>query len=115
MMIPNENGVTGVTVRIQQVGPMNRPFSCLLSLALGALGYLSVAFDADAGVVLDRIKASGVMVMATDPGWPPLSWRNDKGEYQGFDIDVATEVARRMGVKLQYVTPPWDEVVSGQW
>jgi polar amino acid transport system substrate-binding protein len=94
---------------------MKKSHGALLCLALGALGYFSHPTTAWAGAVLDRIKDKGVMVLATDPGWPPLSWRDEKGEYQGFDIDVAKEIARRMGVTLAYATPAWDEVVSGQW
>ncbi len=36
-------------------------------------------------------------------------------QFEGFDIDVAREVARRLGVELCLVTPPWSLVVDGNW
>jgi polar amino acid transport system substrate-binding protein len=68
-----------------------------------------------AGAVLEQILARQVLVSATDPSWPPYSWLNESGEYEGFDIDVANEIARRMGVKIEFVTPTWDEQTSGNW
>ena len=73
------------------------------------------ASQAVAGEVLDRIKSEGVLRVATDPAWPPYSWRNDKGEWQGFDAAVAEEISKRIGVKLEFVTPNWDTVTSGNW
>lgn len=68
-----------------------------------------------AGEVLDRIKAAGVLKVATDPAWPPYSWKDDKGEWQGFDAAVAAEISKRMGVKLEFVTPQWDVITAGNW
>jgi polar amino acid transport system substrate-binding protein len=68
-----------------------------------------------AGEVLERIKARGVIKVATDPAWPPYSWRDENGNWQGFDAAVAEEISRRMGVKLEFVTPSWDVITSGNW
>jgi polar amino acid transport system substrate-binding protein len=32
-----------------------------------------------------------------------------------FDIDVATEIATRMGVVTQWETPSWDVITAGNW
>ena len=49
--------------------------------------------------LLDRIMASGKLRVSTDPAYPPQSSLNEPtGEYEGFDIDVATEIAKRLGV-----------------
>jgi polar amino acid transport system substrate-binding protein len=65
--------------------------------------------------LLDIIKARGVMKVSTDPNYKPQSFLNDKGELDGFDIDVAKEVAKRLGVKVEFVTPDWDIIVAGNW
>lgn len=70
---------------------------------------------ATAGEVLDRIKASGVMKVATDPAWPPYSWKSGNGEWQGFDAGVAQELGKRLGVKVEFVTPAWDVITAGDW
>jgi len=68
-----------------------------------------------AGNVLDEIIASGELVVSTDANYSPQSFLNDDGELVGFDISVATEVAKRMGVKVRFITPDWDLITAGKW
>jgi polar amino acid transport system substrate-binding protein len=83
-----------------------------LAMALAAAAALaSVTSGATAGPVLDRILAKRVMVMATDPEYPPQSQLTSSGDFEGFDIDVA----RRLGVNLKFVTPGWDVITAGNW
>jgi polar amino acid transport system substrate-binding protein len=68
-----------------------------------------------AGETLDRVLSRGVMVMSTDAGFPPQSFRDSEGEFQGFDIDVGREIAERLGVDIDFVTPGWDAITAGGW
>jgi polar amino acid transport system substrate-binding protein len=70
---------------------------------------------AQAGEVLDRVTSQGKMVMSTDPEYPPQSSLNDQNEFEGFDIDVGREIARRLGVEIEFVTPGWDVLTAGNW
>jgi polar amino acid transport system substrate-binding protein len=67
----------------------------------------------------DELKAvcdAGKLVVSTDPAYPPQSSLNDQtGEYEGFDIDVATEIAKRLGVDVAWETPAWDVITAGSW
>ena len=58
---------------------------------------------------------AGVILVSTDPNYAPQSFLNEAGELDGFDVDVAKEVARRLGVEVEFVTPDWDMVVGGNW
>ena len=59
---------------------------------------------------------AGVLLVSTDPAYPPQSFLNEStGEFEGFDIDVATEIATRLGVDVQFETPTFDAVVAGGW
>ena len=69
----------------------------------------------EAGEVLDRVTSKGVMVMSTDPEYPPQSSLNAQNEFEGFDIDVGREIARRLGVEIEFVTPGWDVLTAGNW
>ncbi|MBW1867256.1 MAG: transporter substrate-binding domain-containing protein [Deltaproteobacteria bacterium] len=68
-----------------------------------------------AGSVLDEIMEAGVIKVSTDANYAPQSYLNDKGELEGFDISVAKEVAKRLGVKIKFVTPDWDLITAGKW
>ena len=79
-----------------------------LIIAVGASGTW-------AGEALDRVLKNKVLKSATSANWPPQSFLNDKNEMDGFDIDVAKEIAKRLGVKAEFVTPSWDIMTAGNW
>jgi polar amino acid transport system substrate-binding protein len=83
-------------------------------LAAAAIGLLSSG-PAFAGAVLDRIMQAKKLVMSTDPEYPPQSSLNASNQFEGFDIDVGTEIAKRLGVSIEFVTPGWETIVSGKW
>jgi polar amino acid transport system substrate-binding protein len=85
-----------------------------IAAAVAALGLASVQ-TADAGAVLDRVKERGVLRVATDPAYPPQSSQRPDGSFEGFDIDVATEIAKRLGVAVEFVTPAWEIITAGRW
>lgn len=84
----------------------------LLSVALIGLLFLG---SAQAGAVLDSIMAKKTIMVATDANWPPQSFINDKNEMDGFDVDVAREIAKRLGVNIEFITPSWDIITAGNW
>ncbi len=66
--------------------------------------------------LLGKIQADGVIVVSTDPAYPPQSELNpETNEYEGFDIDVANEIASRLGVTVEWETPAWEAITSGNW
>ena len=44
---------------------------------------------------------SGKLIMSTNAAFPPYEMTNDAGEYEGIDVDMATEIANRLGLELQ--------------
>ncbi len=88
-------------------------FSILLFLSAALLLFWG-ASPASAGV-LEDIKSKGELVVSTDANYAPQSFIDDKGKLAGFDIDAAKEVAKRLGVKVKFVTPDWDLIVAGKW
>ena len=67
------------------------------------------------GDLLQEVKDRGVLRASTDPAYPPQSFLNNQGEYEGFDIDVTEEIAKRMGVEVEWMTPSWDVLTAGSW
>jgi polar amino acid transport system substrate-binding protein len=66
--------------------------------------------------LLAQICDEGVLTVSTDPKYPPQSSFDAKtGEYEGFDIDVATEIANRLGVDIAWETPAWESITAGSW
>src|SRR4051794_6196282 len=66
--------------------------------------------------LLKEVCDAGKLTVSTDPAYPPQSSLNEQtGKYEGFDIDVATEIAKRLGVKIQWETPAWETITAGSW
>ena len=86
----------------------------ILTLATVAALALSTT-TSFAGEALDRVMEEGTLKVATDANWAPQSFLNDNNEMDGFDIDVAREIAKRLGVEVEFVTPSWDIITAGRW
>lgn len=84
-------------------------------MVLFGLLVFALPMDVMAGETLERVKSEGVLKVATSPNWPPQSFINDNNVMDGFDVDVAKEVAKRLGVKVEFVTPEWNIITSGRW
>ncbi len=74
------------------------------------------ATTAEASSLLAAVESAGTIRVSTDPAYPPQSFLNeDSNTYEGFDIDVATEIASRLGIDIAWETPSWDVLTAGNW
>ncbi|MFO1154958.1 MAG: transporter substrate-binding domain-containing protein [Rhodospirillales bacterium] len=74
-----------------------------------------VATIAHADSVLDHARSRGHLVGAAVPDKLPLAARDASGSLTGFDIAVAEELGKRLGLPVQFVTPGWDAILAGNW
>lgn len=56
----------------------------------------------------DKVKEKGEFVLGLDENFPPMGFKDEKGEIVGFDVDVAKEVTSRLGIKLKLQPINWD-------
>lgn len=89
---------------------------CIWLIASFAAGTL-LTTASHAGEVLDRVMSRGYITMNGVLDWPPFSSKDENGDIVGFDVDVANEVARRMGVVVRRVDEvvTWAEETGGHW
>ncbi|SHJ83744.1 amino acid ABC transporter substrate-binding protein [Tepidibacter formicigenes] len=60
---------------------------------------------------LEEIKKKGEFVVGLDDNFPPMGFKDENGEIVGFDIDLAKEAAKRMGVNVKFKAVDWDGVL----
>ncbi|GER65866.1 amino acid ABC transporter substrate-binding protein [Weizmannia acidilactici] len=60
----------------------------------------------------DQIKKKGVLLIGTEGTYPPFSY-HENGKLTGYDIDVAKEVAKRLGLKAEFKETQWDAMFAG--
>jgi polar amino acid transport system substrate-binding protein len=73
--------------------------SALKAAALAA-GFSSWLAGASIAADLSEIKARGELIVGVKDGDPPFGYRDDTGELIGLEIDLARELAERLGLKL---------------
>ena len=52
--------------------------------------------------------AGGTLIVGFDQDFPPMGFVGDNGEYIGFDLDLAKEVASRLGLEYKAQPVAWD-------
>jgi len=75
----------------------------------------ATAAPAAGGDLLAEVKKRGKLLIATDANYKPQSFKNPDGSFEGFDIDVATEVAKRLGVAAEFIDVNYDLITAGSW
>jgi cystine transport system substrate-binding protein len=63
--------------------------------------------------LLAKIKDDGKLLVGTEGTYPPFTFHDTSGNLTGFDVEVATEVAKRLGVKPEFKETQWDAMFAG--
>jgi polar amino acid transport system substrate-binding protein len=111
---------------------MKKLYTVLVVVIAAALLLTACGGGGAAGAdLLAEIKSRGYLLVSTDPNYAPQSFLNTDGkrpsntkcpsdtlttaEMQGFDVDVAAELGKRLGVETCFATPSWDVITAGNW
>ena len=84
-----------------------------IALLSGTVSFCSCSANEDNATeivnqpTISRIQERGTLLAGTTGDYRPLSFREDDGTYWGFGIEVAGEIAKRLGVGLQFVPTSW--------
>ncbi len=60
---------------------------------------------------LETILKRGELWVGFDSGYMPFEMTDQKGRYVGFDIDMAKEMAKALGVKFVPINTAWDDII----
>jgi len=94
---------------------MSRRATRMLLLALCVLlaGFAAACSSAQPQTTLDRVKDSGVLRVGTEGTYSPFSFHDPAtNELTGYDVEIITAVADRMGVEAEFVEAPWDAIFA---
>ena len=83
---------------------------CALVCALVAAGTIFAGGAKDAGGdnSLQSILNKKKLIMGLDDSFPPMGFRNEQNEIVGYDVDLAKEMAKRLGVELVLQPIDWN-------
>lgn len=60
---------------------------------------------------LGKVRANNKINIGMNIGYKPFEFKNEKGEIVGFDVDIAKELARVLGVELIIKEYKWEELI----
>jgi len=81
----------------------------LLALVLAVvmmMGVASVAFAEETNS-LAAVEAAGVLKVGIDAAFAPMTFKDETGAFTGYDIALATAVAAKLGVSVEFVEVDW--------
>jgi ABC-type amino acid transport substrate-binding protein len=79
-----------------------KPFWILICVSVLILGFVTAGLAQETSL-LDEIQQRGVLRVGCMLDFPPLGWRNEKGEPVGFNVRLAEDMAKALGVKLEVI------------
>ena len=71
------------------------------------------ADKADDQDLLAKIKDDGKLLIGTEGTYAPFTFHDESGNLTGFDVEIATEVAKRLGVEPEFKETQWDAIFAG--
>jgi len=54
-----------------------------------------------------------VYIVASDISWLPFEWKNEAGNYVGFELDVMREIAKLEGYRIEIKDVTWSSIIPG--
>lgn len=59
---------------------------------------------------LDRVKKAGKIIIGIDDTYPPMEFKDKDNKLVGYDIDMANEIGKKLGIKVEFVPTAWDGI-----
>ncbi|MBL4931356.1 amino acid ABC transporter substrate-binding protein [Clostridium paridis] len=85
---------------------MKKKIAVVLSLAMLATTFIACGKKSDK-TDLAKIKDKGEMVVGLDDTFVPMGFKDDNGDINGFDVDLANAVGEKLGVKVKFQPIDW--------
>ncbi|WP_422122108.1 amino acid ABC transporter substrate-binding protein [Planococcus sp. X10-3] len=63
--------------------------------------------------LLAKVQDEGTLLVGTEGTYPPFTFHDESGELTGFDVEIAREVADRLGVEAEFLETQWDGMFAG--
>lgn len=98
---------------------MKKTIFAVAALIMAAtLAFTGCSKKSGADNSVEDLKKRGVFILGLDDSFPPLGFRDENNKIVGYDIDLAKEVAARLGVEFKAQPINWDskeqELATGQ-
>jgi len=53
-----------------------------------------------------------ILRVGVDDSYPPMEFKDESGNMVGFDVDLGKEIAKRLNMKIEYISTAWDGIFT---
>lgn len=82
-------------------------------LAAATFAQIALAGAAYAGSNLDDVKKANTLKIGTEGTYAPFTFHDASGKLVGFDVEIGEAIAKKIGVKPEFVEGKWDGLIAG--
>lgn len=86
---------------------MLRKITLFMVLILSAFTLISCSKEAQTADTWEELQTRGYFIMGLDDTFAPMGFRDSNGELVGFDVELAKEVSKRIGLEVQFQPIDW--------
>lgn len=72
-----------------------------------------IASGETADDLLAQIKERGSIIVAMEGTWAPWTYHDENNDLVGYDVEVAQNIAEKLGVEVEFVEGEWDGLLAG--
>jgi cystine transport system substrate-binding protein len=87
--------------------------SVLLIALVSAAVFLTGCRKKASDNLLSDIRKRGTIRVAMEGTYAPWSFHDENDNLVGFDVELAKNIAEKLGVKAEFVESPWDGIFAG--
>lgn len=63
--------------------------------------------------LLAQIKERGSIIVAMEGTWAPWTYHDEDDNLVGYDVEVAQNIAEKLGVEVEFIEGAWDGLLAG--
>ena len=63
--------------------------------------------------LLAQIKERGRIIVAMEGTWAPWTYHDENDDLVGYDVEVAQNIAEKLGVEVEFIEGAWDGLLAG--
>ncbi|WP_026882579.1 ABC transporter substrate-binding protein [Clostridium akagii] len=89
---------------------MKKIISLVTILTIGVFVFVGCGKSSTTDGSLTKVKDAGTITIGIDDTYPPMEFKDSANKIKGFDIDMANDIGKKMGVKVKYVPTSWDGI-----
>jgi cystine transport system substrate-binding protein len=82
-------------------------------LAAAAALQVAALAPAHAGENLAAVQSAGALKIGTEGTYAPFTFHDTDGKLVGFDVEIGEAIAKKLGVKAEFLEGKWDGLIAG--